>query len=194
MRLLQVTLLCAGLCCLPRPVAADPVTLRHGDPQEGLVLQAGWPQVSAAWWLGPDLGLALAWRLPASAVSASAGTRRRTVLGAGPWALDTFLAGGLLVPMVDPGLALTATPALQLGRRGEHGELDLGLAAPLEIELVPTRRLRAPLLLEAGFGVELGPIEAGLRGGFGPVLLAPGALAFATQWSLWVRAPQPGDG
>ncbi len=189
MRALTVALLGVLLCLAPRTAVADPVTLRHGAPERGLVFQAGWPDVGAAWWLGPRLGVAVEWKLPASAVAASVGTRRRVPLGSGPWAFDAFLAGGVLVPTVNPGLALSATPAVQLGRRGERVELDLGLAMPLELQLISERRLRAPLLLEAGFGGDLGPVALGLRGGFGAVLTEPGALGFLLQWSLWVRVP-----
>jgi hypothetical protein len=192
MRRSLATLLCVIACGLPHLAMADPVTLRHGAPAEGLVVQAGWPDVSAAWWLQPELGVALAWRLPAAAVSASVGTRRRLPLGSGAWSLDGYLAGGLLVPTVDPGLALTATPALQIARRGARGELDLGVAVPLELQVLSERRLRAPVLLELGGGVVLGPAELGLRGGFGPVFTAPGAMGFALQWSLWVRVPRAG--
>lgn len=190
MRTLLPVLLCVLALGSARPALADPVALRHGAPAEGFVLQAGWPDVSAAWWLQPELGVALAWRLPASAVSASVGTRRRLPLGSGPWALDGYLAAGLLVPTVDPGLALTATPALQLARRGSRGSLDLGVALPLELQLLTERRLRVPVLLELGGGAVLGPIELGLRGGFGPVFTAPGAMGFALQWALWVRVPR----
>ncbi len=189
MRALAVTLVFFLAAFASGPAAADPITLRQGDPRQSLVLQAGWPQAGVAWWLRPELGLAVAWRLPAAAIEASLGTRRRVALGTGPWALDLFLAGGLLAPMVDPGLAVSATPAIQLGRRGARGELDLGLALPLELQVLSARQLRAPLLLEAGFGVDLGPVAIGARGGLGPVLSAPGALGFAVQWSLWLRAP-----
>jgi len=189
MRALALTLLGVALCLAPRTAVADPVTLRHGAPERGLVFQAGWPDVSAAWWMGPQLGLAVEWKLPASAVAASVGTRRRLPLGSGPWALDAFLAGGLLVPTVNPGLAISATPAVQLGRRGERFELDLGLAMPMELQLLTERRLRAPLLLEAGVGGDLGPVALGLRGGFGAVLTTPGTLGFLVQWSLWVWVP-----
>ena len=198
-RLFALGAVCAALGGLARPAAADPVALRHGSPDQGLVLQAGWPHVSAAWWQRPGLGFAVGWRLPASAVSAAVGTRRRVALGQGPGALDASLAGGLLVPTVDPGLALTATPALQLGLRGERGELDLGLALPVELQVLTDRRLRVPVLLEAGFSVALRPLELGLRGGLGPVLSAPGATSIALQWSLWARVPRhvgvsPGEG
>ncbi len=193
MRALLAALLWALAWGLPAPALADPVTLRHGAPTEGFVLQAGWPDLSAAWWLRPDLGVALAWRLPAAAASASVGTRRRRPLGSGAWALDGYLAGGLLIPTVDPGLALTATPALQIGWRRERIELDLGLAVPVELQVLIERRLRAPVLLELGGAAALGPLELGLRGGFGPVFTAPGAMGFALQWGLWLRVPRSGE-
>lgn len=184
--------LCAalGLYLAPIPRAhADPLSLRHAGPEQGLVIEAGWPTVSAGWWLDPKLGVAVSWRLPAAAIEAGAGTRRQFALGEGPWNLDVYAAGGVLVPTVDPGVALSATPAAQLGRRGSGIVLDVGLALPLELALLPTRQLRVPVLLEAGTGGDLGPLEIGLRGRFGPVLTFPGETGFTLQGSLWGRFP-----
>jgi hypothetical protein len=185
-RALFASLVALGLVWAPA-AAADPLALRHGEPAEGLVLEAGWPHVSAGWWWRPDRGLALSWRLPAASVEVSLGTRWLAVLGKGPWCAQAFLAGGLLVPTVEPGLALSATPAAQLARRGDRIDLELGLAVPAELQLLEERRLRAPLMAEAGFGVDVGGLELGLRGGFGVVTTAPGATGFALQGSLWAR-------
>jgi hypothetical protein len=188
----RMSLLAAPLLALlwTPSAAADPLALRHGEPTEGLVMEAGWPHLSAGWWWRPDRGVALSWRLPAASVEASYGTRWRAELGTGPWCAEAFLAGGLLVPTVEPGLALSATPAAQLARRGDRIDLELGLAAPTELQLLEERRLRAPLLAEAGLGVDLGGLELGLRGGFGAVFSAPGATGFALQGSVWARLPR----
>jgi len=122
-------------------------------------------------------------------VSGSVGTHAAVFQGPRHGVVDLFVAGGVLVPTIDPGLALTATPAIQLGKRSEVGHATFGLAAPIEALLAPTLRLRLPVLLELRFGGNLGPFWLGVRGGAGMVLSAPGAAAFTAQWSVWVRIP-----
>ena len=193
MRALATALLLLALSSPAPPAAADPLALRHGGPERGLVVEGGWPTVSAGWWVGPGLGLAVDWRLPAGAIGASLGTRTTVSNGPRHGGVDLFGAGGALVPLVDPGLALTATPAVQAGKRGPTTHVTIGLAAPVELLLVPRAQLRLPVLLELRFGGKLGPLWLGLRGGIGPVLTAPGDPGFALQWSLWLRAPSSAD-
>ncbi len=118
------------------------------------------------------------------------GTRKAVADGPKHGGVDLFVAGGVLMPLIDPGVALTATPAIQLGKRGPTTHLTIGLAAPLEVLLAPSLQLRAPVLLELRLGGNLGPLWLGLRGGAGPVVTAPGATGFTLQWSLWVRIPK----
>jgi hypothetical protein len=177
------------LAALASPAAADPLALRHGVDGRAVVVEGGYPSISAGYWVGPALGLALDWRLPAAAVSGSIGTRKTVAQGPRHGGVDLFVAGGLLVPLVDPGVAITASPAIQMGRRGPKGHVTFGVAAPMEALLVPRARLRIPVLLELRVGGNLGPLWLGLRGGVGPVLNFPGATGFTVQWSLWVRVP-----
>ena len=180
-----------GLAAVSGDALADPVALRHAGPAGGLVVDAGWPDVSAAWWLSDRLGVGVAWRLPASAVSGAVGLRRRKALGGSQWAVDLYGAAGVLVPTVDPGLALTATPAVRLGRDARL-DFGLGLAVPVELPFLGERRLRAPVLAEATVGYDFGPVEAGVRVGAGPVINLPGPPSVAVRSHLWLRLPVDG--
>lgn len=174
-------------CALP--AAAEPLALRHGGEDRALIVEGGWPNLSVGYWLGPKLGLAVDWRLPAAAISVSVGTRETLVHGPRHGGVDVFVSGGMLVPLIDPGLAVTATPAVQFGKRGPTTHVTLGFAAPLEFLMTPRTQLRAPVLLELRAGGNLGPFWIGLRGGVGPIVTYPGATGFTVQWSLWVRVP-----
>ncbi len=173
--------------------AAEPLALRHGGEDRALIVDGGWPNLSVGYWIGPKLGLAVGWRLPAAAVSVSLGTRKTLVHGPRHGGGDVFVSGGMLVPLTDPGVAVTATPAIQFGKRGPTTHVTLGFAAPIEFLMTPRAQLRAPVLLELRAGGNLGPFWIGLRGGVGPVLTCPGATGFAIQWSLWVRVPGVGQ-
>ncbi len=173
----------------PRTAAADPLALRHGQPERGVIVEGGWPSVSAGVWLKPRLGLALDWRLPAAAAGLSIGTRRTLADGPRHGGVDLFVAGGVLVPFIEPGVALTATPAIQAGHRGGIAHVTIGLAAPIEARLAPEPQLRLPLLLELRLGFNLGPLWLGLRGGLGAALNTGGAGTILAHWSVWVRVP-----
>lgn len=189
MRHLWTTLLLVLTFACAAPAAADPLALRHAVAGKTLVVEGGWPNVSVGYWVGPRLGLAVDWRLPAAAISASVGTAKTVSQGPKYGGVDLFFAGGLLVPLVTPGVAVTATPAIQLGKRGPKSHFTFGIAAPIEALLTPQPQLRAPLLLELRLGGEVGPLWIGLRGGAGPVIMLPGAMGFAMHWSLWIRVP-----
>jgi hypothetical protein len=189
MRVRRVVPLLILLAGFATRASADPTSLRHGVEAQTLVVEGGWPTLSAGYWLGPGFGLAVDWRLPAAAVSGSVGTRKTLAHGPKHGVVDLFFAGGLLVPLVDPGIAVTATPAIQLGKRGPKSRATIGLAAPIEALLSPRPQLRVPVLLELHLGGNLGPFWLGVRGGVGPILSLPGATGFTLQWSLWVRVP-----
>lgn len=189
MRLLRMMTLLALLASCAAPAAADPLALRHGIEGKALVIDGGWPNLSVGYWVGPRLGLAVEWRLPAAAISGSVGTRKTVSHGPKHNGVDLFIAGGLLVPTILPGIAVTATPAIQLGKRGPKSHFTFGIAAPLEALLAPRAQLRVPVLLELRLGGKLGPLCVGLRGGAGPVFTAPGTTGFTLQWSLWIRFP-----
>lgn len=189
MRLLRTMTLLVLLAACAAPAAADPMALRHDVEDKALVIEGGWPNLSVGYWVGPKLGLAVAWRLPAAAISASMGTRKTLSQGPKDGGVDLFIAGGLLVPTIIPGIAVTATPAIQMGKRAPKGHFTFGIAAPIEALLAPRAQLRVPVLLELRLGGKLGPLWLGLRGGLGPVLYAPGAPGFVVQWSVWIRIP-----
>ena len=193
MRCLRMIALLLLMAACAVPAAAEPLALRHGIDAKALVVEGGWPNISVGYWVGPRLGLAVDWRLPAAAISASIGTRKTLSQGPKHNGVDVFVAGGVLVPTILPGVAFTATPAIQMGKRGPKSHFTFGIVAPIEAQLSPRTVLRVPVLLELRLGGDVGPLWIGLRGGAGPVLYAPGTTGFVIQWSVWFRIPTGSD-
>ncbi len=177
------------LALIAGTASADPLALRHGGPAPAVVVDAGWPTASVGAWLGPRTGFAVDLRLPASAVGVAMGTRHTRSDGPKHGGVDVFVAGGVLVPTLEPGVALTATPAIQAGHRGERAHVTVGLAAPIEALLVPRAAIRAPALLELRLGGNLGPLWLGVRGALGAVFASGSPPGFTVGWSLWLRIP-----
>jgi hypothetical protein len=163
--------LLAGLALLlPSAAAADPGALRAPVGGAALVGEVGAPTTSAAWWPNEGLGVAVHLRAPGASVGASVGTR---ALHADGWGVDAFLAGGFTVPLRDPGVAVTVSPAVRAGWRGPKVEGGVGLAVPLAVGLagggVDGVGARLPLLLEPAVGFRLGPVRLGATLSAGPV-------------------------
>lgn len=152
---------------------ADPVVLRGPAPEGALGVSIGSPELSAGGWIRPRLGVAVEARTGGTALGASVGTRATLAGRERPWGIDASLAAGWVLPTVDPALALSLTPALHAGWRGERFQAVLGLAAPLAARLAPRPDLRAPVLVEPWLGLRLGDVWLGARAGLG-VVAAPG--------------------
>ncbi len=154
---------------------ADPGALRAPVADAAFVGEIGAPTSSVAAWLGDGFGVAADVRAPGASVGLSVGTR---ALHADGWGVDTFLAGGLTVPLRDPGVALTLSPAVRLGWRGPRLDTGLGVAVPLAVGLAGGGMdgvgARLPVLLEPAFGTRVGPVRLGGTVSFGPVFV-PGA-------------------
>jgi hypothetical protein len=146
---------------------ADPVALRA--PVASPALTAGSHDISVGGplsnnrWVAAELGTDL------GTLGASAGTRWALGPDDRPRVLQGGLAAGLLLPTVEPGLALTGTPWIHGGWVGRAGALVAGAAMPLA---VGTGGVRLPLLFELQGGVRVGPIYVQGRVSAGPVYSA----------------------
>jgi hypothetical protein len=152
---------------LPSLAVADPVALRVPVERRAAVIAVGAPDLSAAWWLSSRFGLAVEWRLPASAVGASIGARWVLLGEPAGWGVDAIVAVGAVVPLLDPGVALSVTPSVVGRWRGEHVAVAASVVAPAVARFVPAPDLRLPILFELWFGGRLGRWMAGLHGGVG---------------------------
>jgi hypothetical protein len=165
----------------PSVAAADPGALRAAVAGATLVGEVGAPTTSAAWWPNDGLGIAVHVRAPGASVGASVGTR---ALHADGWGVDAFLAGGLTVPVRDPGVAVTVSPAARAGWRGPKAEAGLGLAVPLAVGLagggVDGVGARVPVLLEPAVGFDVGPVRLGATLSAGPVFALGSPIGFET--------------
>lgn len=161
---------------------ADPLALRAPVSVPAVIVSAGAPSSSAAWWDG-HRGVAFEVHPSLSAIGAAAGVRRRFAGGDTGLVVDGTLAAGLVLPIYDPGVAVSFTPGLQLGYQGESGHLLLGFALPAEVRVAPGTDARVPLLVEVWAGADLSRrISGGLTLGVGDVIL-PGK-----GWALTAEA------
>lgn len=177
---------------LASPAVADPVALRAPGQGRELVVEAGWPSISVAWWSRGGFGLALDVGTLGQAAGLSGGGR--FVLTEGPlgWGVDAYVAGGLELLIADPGLTLTFTPALSVGSRGVV-IATLSVAAPMALRL-GEQQARLPVQAELRLGARPGPVSFGVRGALGAVLSPGQPVAASLQWSLWIALTPPATG
>ncbi len=141
---------------------ADPVAMRAPAAWPGATV--GLHDASVAVPLGEGRPwVALGSAANAASMDASVGQRWA---GEGVRRVQGGLAGGVLVPLVEPGFALTGTAWLQAGWVGERASFVAGAAAPVA---VGTGGSRMPLLFELQGGVRVGPVVLGGRLAAGPV-------------------------
>lgn len=171
---------------------ADPVALRM--PAADVVAVAGWPETSVGAWVKPGFGLSVDWRFPASSVAISMGSRK--ILAGTPdrWGIDGALAGGPVLPLVAPGLALGVAPSVRVRRNGRLLDGGLDLAVPAAFRVTGGFEARVPVLLEASLLVHVGRFSVGALGGAGPVLVTGGTASASTQGAIvvtWDRPEEP---
>ncbi len=182
-------LLVAAVLVQPGQASADPVSLRLPGTSRQLALEAGWRDVTLAWWFRDDLGVAVDVGLRGEAVGLSFGGRFAPVDGPQGWGVDLFLSGGLRALVADPGLALTLTPAVAAGSRGPV-LATVGVALPMAVRLgQPQARL--PVLIELRLGGQPGPVSFGVRVALGPVFAPGDPVSVAMQWSTWLALRMP---
>ena len=156
---------------------ADPIALRA--PQGAATMVIGVPDSSVAIWTSRRLGFSLDVH-PLSAVGASVGVRSDLFRRPSGFGLAWSLAGGPVVPVFDPGLGVSLSPALALGWADSKVDATIGVSVPAEFRLVPGADLRLPLLGEIWLGGRVGPVRIGgtLAAGQMWLLSAPSELAF----------------
>jgi len=160
----------AVLLALTSVASADPLILRGLDTGRGPAVSGGSASVSAGGFITAHLGIAVELRLPADTVGASVGGRWTLVEGKRGWGLDAFAAGGLDIPTLRPGLALTTTLALFGRVRRNRYQVALGAVSPSAVRLTGIPEARFPLLLEFWLGIRAGPVWLALQANAGAVL------------------------
>ena len=161
---------------------ADPAALRAPVDRPAAVLGA--EQQSVAVPVGDRWRVAVETHTGA-ALGASVG-QRWTVLGESEgWGADAVLAGGLLVPVLDPQLGLTVSPAFQGGLRTSGFAGVVGVAAPMVLT-VPRVQARLPLLTELQLGGAIGPVWLGGRLAVGPVNTPGVDISAFVEPGLWL--------
>jgi len=164
---------------------ADPVALR--GPVVGPTATAGLHDLSVGTPLPGNLSAAAELATNAASAGGSVGTRWVVGPDDGPRRLQAGVAGGVLVPMVQPGVAMTATGWMHGGWVGEVGSFVAGAAVPLA---AGTGGARLPLLLELQGGLAAGPVHIGARLAAGPVWTPGTDVATFLEPSLALTLPR----
>lgn len=144
---------------------AEPAAIRA--PVGAATLAASWGDGASLVLWHDDLGLAL--DASGAAVGAALGWRH---LHANPVGFDLFGHGGVAVPFIEPGLALTLGASARFGYRNAHFDGGIGLAIPAALGLWgggSGLALRVPLSVEPAIGVRVGPLWFALSGSMGPL-------------------------
>lgn len=162
-------MLAAALACAGASAHADPIALRGPAWGRVLAVMPGLPELSAAWWVRPAVGFALEWRFPASAAGASVGTRWTVIGDTLGWGVEVHIAGGVMVPLLDPGVGLSVTPAVHGRWRDEHLHVGASVAVPAVLRVAPGADLRVPPVIELWFALHFGRLSFGLHGNVGSV-------------------------
>lgn len=175
-----------ALSLAPLPSHADPIALR--GPTWGRVasFSAGTPELSAGAWLTERFGLAVEWRLPVAATGVSAATRWRLVGDVRGWGVDLTLAGGVVVPLLDPAVAVSITPSVAGRWRGQYLQVAAVLVAPTVVRIAPDTLVRLPLLAEAWIATHIASLSVGVQGSVGSVFVPGLSWSNAVQVSAWV--------
>ncbi|MEM6926536.1 MAG: hypothetical protein AAF602_06395 [Myxococcota bacterium] len=105
------------------------------------------------------------------------------------WRIDAGVSAGVVVPLVRPGVGLTATPWLSAGLLREHGFFQGLVAAPIAVAVPGGVRL--PALLEVAGGGTVGRVTFGPRFAFGAVVALGTDVSVATEGALVVSLLTP---
>ncbi len=165
------------------PASADPLILRAPLPPTASVgLAAGAPSLAAGGWFSQQLGAAVELVDGGAAVGVSAGSRTNLLGSDDRWGLDAYLAGGVAIPLIDPGLALTVTPALQGGWRGDRVRATLAIASPTQLRLTGFQA-KLPVVAEPWLLFRAGSVWFGAQGGFGIAPVPGYSMSYVLQGS-----------
>lgn len=155
---------------------ADPIALRAPSADVAVVLGA--PDSSAGFSVTSNVGVSVDVHA-FDAVGVSIGYRHDVFRRDTGFGLELAIAAGPTVPLLDPGLAVSATPSLALG--WARGSLDatVGVAVPAVARLNGFG-LRLPVLGEVWLGGRIGSARVGGTFGAGQmwILGAPTELGW----------------
>lgn len=187
---LMVFTVCIGLVAalFPCTALADPIVLRGPRVGPSFGVAFGAPDASLGGWISERLGVALEWRVPA-AIGASVGTRSVLAGRAQGAGIDLVGAAGLRVLRYDPGLAVTATVALQARYRSEGFWIGAGLATSSALRFVGGVDARLPLMLEGALAGRVGRMWVGVQGGAGLVFVPGLSPSLALQGTVTATLP-----
>ncbi len=138
---------------------ADPIALRAPAGAVAVVLAV--PDSSIGVAVAPHLGVSVdvhGW----SAIGASVGYRADLYRAEGGFGVGFTVAGGPMVPVIDPGLALSATPSMAVGWVNRSLDATVGLTVPAVLRIAPGADLRLPVLGELWLGGSAGPVRLGV--------------------------------
>lgn len=155
---------------------ADPVALRA--PAGDIAVVVGVPDSSAGVSVTSHVGVSVDVHA-FDAVGASIGYRRDVFRRPTGFGLELAIAGGPMVPLRDPGLAVSATPSVALGWARGPVDATLGVAVPAVARLTGPG-LRLPVLGELWVGGRVGHARVGGTLGVGQmwILGAPTELGW----------------
>lgn len=169
--------------------AAEPKAFRAPVGNAAWVAEYG-GGASLAGWRADGWGLALEVGPQAGTLGGSLGWRHLHPDG---WGLDVTPGVGLVIPLVEPGLGLSLSPAARVGWRRKGFEIGLGLSIPVTVGFFgggPGLAVRVPLLVEPGVGLGVGSLRLGLTGSMGPVWVTETLPGIAVSGRIaigWVR-------
>ena len=148
---------------VPAVAAADPVALRAAGPDRGWAASVGVPDPSVGLRAGPWGG---ALTLHEGAALALDGARRWVVRerprGQGTGEVGLSASAGLLVPVVAPGVGLSAGGGVDLRRLSPRGAGALGLWAPAAATWAGSASSRIPVVASAAAAWPGGPARWGM--------------------------------
>ncbi|GDX82828.1 hypothetical protein LBMAG42_46390 [Deltaproteobacteria bacterium] len=170
---------------------ADPIALRA--PSGDVAVVVGVPDSSAGFSITPHFGVSVDVH-PFDAVGASIGYRHDVFRRETGFGLEVAVAGGPTVPLLDPGLAVSATPSLSLGWARGPVDATIGVAVPAVAGLTGFS-LRFPVLGEVWLGGKIGPARVGGTFGAGQMWILGAPTELGWHGGLYVavalRRPTP---
>ncbi|MEO0605251.1 MAG: hypothetical protein AAF211_27725 [Myxococcota bacterium] len=165
---------------------AEPVALRGPRAEPTAVI--GLHDFSVGAPIGP-VELAASVRTDRGAFDIAVGRRWQLRGDDEGWRVDAGVSAGLVVPLVRPGVGLTATPWLSAGLLREHGFFQALVAAPIAVAAPGGARL--PGLLEVAGGGTVGRVTFGPRFAFGAVVAPDTDVSVVTEGALVVSLRTP---
>lgn len=171
---------------------AEPIVLRVplSEGFRGPVVAIGEPS-AAFGWRTETWGVCLDAAPSGAFAGLSAGVHRVIVRNPRHVGVDVEFSGGVIAPLLDPGVGVDVTTAVQVGWFADRATFAFGVAAPIAVRLAPGGGVRVPVLAEALFGARAGDRwDVGLITGAGvamdpdapPAIAGEATLMIARRW------------